>query len=107
MFAEKTWAKYCVDSLEFQTCPNVLMLRNFKAESTLEAAVHASKIHVWKPSSFFGVKAHHVGCDFQLVEASELTFVFYSLSCGSGSAGYGKWGCHFVTAHNPTNRCEP
>ncbi|GFN79788.1 hypothetical protein PoB_000629400 [Plakobranchus ocellatus] len=57
-----------------------------KREPTLEAAVHVSTIHVWKHSSVIGTRAHQVGCDFHLVEASELTFVSYSLALTATSA---------------------
>ncbi|GFO21637.1 hypothetical protein PoB_004814200 [Plakobranchus ocellatus] len=63
-------------------------------------------IHVWKPSSFFGASAYQVGCDFHLVGASELSFVFYSLVLRQGLC----WGkgnrAAYLTTHNSSDRCR-
>ncbi|GFO15108.1 hypothetical protein PoB_004161300 [Plakobranchus ocellatus] len=54
-------------------------MRRSYGEPTQEAAVQVSNNTCLKILCFFGARAHQAGCDFHLVEASELSFVFYCL----------------------------
>ncbi|GFO33072.1 hypothetical protein PoB_005957700 [Plakobranchus ocellatus] len=73
---------------------------------TLETAVHVSNNTCLVILCFFGARAHQVGCDFHLVEASELSIVFYSLALCQWLCWIREGGCHHIITHNSTDRCR-
>ncbi|GFO44132.1 ubiquitin carboxyl-terminal hydrolase 8 [Plakobranchus ocellatus] len=60
--------------------------------------------YVWKHSSFFGAKAHQVGCDFHLVEALDIFFVYYRPVLHQSLCWIRERGYHQVITHNSTDR---
>ncbi|GFN95863.1 hypothetical protein PoB_002236900 [Plakobranchus ocellatus] len=76
---------------------------NYNKAPTMEAAVHVSNNTCLKILSFFGVRAHQVS---YLLKRWSYPLCFTAWSYVSGSVGYGKGGCHYVTTHYFTDRCH-
>ncbi|GFO32532.1 hypothetical protein PoB_005903700 [Plakobranchus ocellatus] len=62
--------------------------------------------HVCKHYNFFGARAHQVGCDFHLVEASELSFVYCSRVLRQRLYWTMEGKDHYVTTRNSSDICH-